>query len=211
MGCEITTGIDLGCAGYTVGGNNRLWLLNKNEILRYFKNADGGIEDIIKKETIVLLTYYVSFFVDAAIETLGGNSDLVVNGGQRSFQHNVVLTIPSGTQEVLKFITDLGLSNVVAIIESKSPNEQANFTNENKFFVFGLGNGLKLATNSNGLGVVNADLSGSTIVLQSFETSPHAEVELTYNVAPVAPTTTTKGQYATIESWIDRLLNNLSL
>jgi hypothetical protein len=211
MACEITTGINLGCSGYTVGGNNRLWLLNKNEILRSFKNADGGIEDIIKKETAAPGVYYVSFYVDAAIETLGGNSDLVVNGGQRSFQHNVVLTIPSGTQEVLKFIADLGLSNVVAIIESKNPNEQVNFLNENKFYVFGLGNGLKLATNSNGLGIVNADLAGSTIVLQSFETTPHSEVELTYNAVPVAPTTTTKGQYATIESWIDRLLDNTSL
>lgn len=211
MGCEITSGINLGCSGYTVGGNNRLWLLNKNEILRYFKNADGGVTDIVKKETAVPGTYYVSFYVDAAIETLGGNSDLVVNGGQRSFQHNVVLTIPSGTQEVLKFISELGLSNVVAIIESKTPNEQTNFTNENKFFVFGLGNGLKLATNSNGLGVVNADLAGSTIVLQSFETTPHSEVELVYDAAGVAPTATTAGEYTTIESWIDRLLDNTSL
>jgi len=67
----------------------------KNTLQNANLSTKKGIEDIVKKETAPSSgVWYTSFFVDAAIETLGGNSDLVVNGGQRSFQHNVVLTIP---------------------------------------------------------------------------------------------------------------------
>ncbi len=207
MACKITAGYAAGCKGYTVGGANNLYLINKSEIAKLFKNVDGGVIDIVKKETAVVGVYYTAFQVDFQEGTCGGSSELQNDG--RNFLHKVILTIPSGTQEVLALIKDLGLSNVVAIIESKTESEEVNFTTENEFHVFGLGNGLKMTVNVNAGGVGEADVSGSTLELTSTETSPHSQVQLIYDAANTpAPTVTSYGEYASMADWIAHLLDD---
>lgn len=207
--CLITEGIAQdSCEVYSVGGNNRVWLINKSQVEKIFYNTDGSIADIVLKETAPASGIWrVIYPVKAAAETATANSALVVATG-RHFLHRVALTIPLVTQESLNLLKELGLGNFFAIVESKTASEWPNFTNENKFFFVGGKNGMNNPEGDATLGLAVGDGQTIPVAISGAQTEPISEIRLTYAAVQVDPTTTVKGQYPTQEAWITRLLDS---
>ena len=211
--CNITSGSDLICK-YSVGGINRLWLMNKSEIDGY--SIDGttlGLTDLVMKATVNPLVFYTPFEFEFSDETGLATSELTVSNGQRYWSQTIGMSLPVQAQATINMINELGLSNLVAIIEAKSENTGP-FSAENQYFIFGLRNGLKAATISSSFGQANGDYSGFVLTLTGFSTEQHKEILLD-NGAYVAPTITagvvTAGVYPSYAKFIDRLMDDTDL
>lgn len=207
MGCLITAGNDFGgCDGYSVGGNNKLWLFNKAQVEKVMYGVNGEITDIVMKETAVPGVFYKPFQVKTGKESLNGQSPLVVAGVNKYFNHIVTFTMVGVTQEKIKLFTELGLSNVFAVEESKVVSNVPNFTTENRYYFLGGTNGMEMTVGDINLGLAVGDGQTMPITLEGSNTEPMAEVRLEYaavRVNPVLPST--PGEYPSFANWIARL------
>lgn len=210
--CIFTSGISAGACAYSVGGINNIWLMNKSEIAAYTQNVGSGVTDILMSETVVPGTFNVAYVYEFSEGTGLASTEMVESNGQKYFTHTIGLSIPSQTQANIMTIEALGLANVVAIVESKIANT-GNFATENKFYVFGLKNGLSMRTNTSGFGQAEGDYAGFVITLSKSATEMHREIQLTYGAAYIAPTLSplAAGTYPSYASWIARLLDDTDL
>lgn len=208
--CLITEGIDQdSCETYTVGGNNRVWLINKSQVEKIFYNTDGSVADIVLKNVSVGV-WRVMYPVKVADNTAGGNSELVIGTGKHLL-HRLVGTIPLVTQEALNLASEIGLGNFFALVETKTASEWPNFITENKIMFLGGKNGMTAESVAPNLGLAVADGQTIPFAIAGAQTKNMAEVRLTYNAVPVAPTNTTKGEYSSQADWIARLLDSAAI
>ena len=207
--CLITEGISQdSCEVYTVGGNNRVWLINKSQVEKIFYNTDGSIADIVLKETAPSSGIWrVMYPVKVADNTAGGNSELVIGTGKHLL-HRLVGTIPLVTQEALNLASEIGLGNFFALVETKTVSEWPDFRTENKIMFLGGKNGMTAESIAPNLGLAVADGQTIPFAIAGAQTENMAEVRLTYDATGVAPTPTTKGEYTSQAAWIARLLDN---
>lgn len=187
MGCLITTGIDLGCNPFNVGGINKIYLANIEDIASYTYNLDGSIEVITMVATKVF--YKFDFSDTTGLST----TELQINNGARSFLHGVGLSIPKLSQDVINTMTELAASKLVAIIESREARDVAPFLNQNRWHVFGAKNGLTATTLTSGSGQQQTDYSGFTIVLNGSEITEMIEL------------IPDSGTYTTIQAYVNTL------
>ena len=170
MSCLITNGISINCSGYVVGGINKIYLANLDDIASYTLNIDGSVEEIILVATKVIYKFDFS-------ETTGlSTSEFQNNGGAKNFLHGVGLSIPKMSQEVINKMQELGLSKVVAIVESKEPRDVAPYIGLNRWHIYGAKNGLTVTSMNSGSGQQATDYSGFTIVLNGTEASEMLEL-----------------------------------
>lgn len=208
MGCLITAGVDnASCDSYSVGGNNKLWLFNKAQVEKVMYGANGEITDIVMKETAPSSgIFYKPFQVKSGKESINGQSPLVVNGVNKYFNHTVVFTLTGVTQEKIKFFTELGLSTVFAVEESKVVSDVPNFTTENRYYFIGGTNGMEMTVGDINLGLAAGDGQTMPVTLEGANTAPMAEVRLEYAAIRVDPTLpSTPGEYPSFADWIARL------
>lgn len=170
MPCTMTAGVTLNCAGFTVGGVNRIQLANLSDISGYTYNLDNSIEEILMVGASV-------FYAFEFAETTGlATTELQVNGGTKNFLHGVGFSIPKMSQAIINTIEELGLSKVVAIVETRETRDVAPFINENRYHIYGMKNGLTATTITGGSGQQQTDASGFTLVLNGTEVTEMAEL-----------------------------------
>lgn len=188
MACLLTSDVAELCE-YTIGGINRIWLANKSEITGYVLNPDSSVESITMAAT-------KKFFKFEFSNTTGlATSSLQVNTGQKNWLQTIGMSIPRTEQAIINTIEELGLSNIVAIVESRVAQGAATpFEGENRYFVFGRLNGLKAATIESGFGQAETDYSGYVLTLTS------TEVESFKELVPDDVT------YATIQAYINTII-----
>lgn len=187
MGCIINEGVTLNCAGYTVGGINKIYLANLEDIASYTLNLDGSIEEIVMVATKV---FYKFEFADTTGLT---TSEFQNNAGTKNFLHGVGLSIPKMSQDIINTMQELGLSKVVALIESRESRDVAPFLGQNRWHVYGAKNGLTVTTMTSGSGQAQTDFSGFVVVLNGTETSEMIEL---------VPNSVT---YTTIQAYVNTL------
>jgi hypothetical protein len=187
MACLITSGVNELCE-YSVGGINRIWLANKIDIAGYVLNTDSSVQAITMQP--LKLFYQFEFSNSTGLAT----STIQINTGQKNFLQTVGFSIPRSEQAIINTIEDLGLSNVVAIVESRVAwPSGSTFEGENRYFVFGRLNGLKVATMNAGFGQAETDYSGFVLTLTSTETENYREL------------VPDSGTYTTIQAYIDTI------
>lgn len=176
MACEIEDGIVLDCGGYTVGGINKLYLANIEDVTLTRETTPGPELNAITDITMdVGKTFFVFDFTDGS-----GIATAALQGGgegantSKNFLHTVGWSSPAITQAIINVVKDMGLSRVIAIVESRNPNGAA--TPENRHYVYGIANGLQAATIEGGSGQNRADLAGFTFSMQGTEVEPQAEI-----------------------------------
>ena len=174
--CEIGDGIDLDCGGYTVGGINKLYPANKANVQLTRETSPGPEFNAVTGITMLNAdTFFVFDFTDGsaiATSSLQGGGEGA--GVSKNFQHIVGWSSPAITPAVLNVVKDIGLSRLIAIVESRNPNAAA--VVENRHYVLGPSNGLQAQTMEGGLGQNRADLVGFTFSLQGTEVEPQAEI-----------------------------------
>jgi len=112
MACLLTSDVAELCE-YTIGGINRIWLANKSEITGYVLNPDSSIESIT-------MAAAKTFFQFEFSNTTGlATSSLQVNTGQKNWLQTIGMSIPRTEQAIINLIEELGLANIVAIVESR--------------------------------------------------------------------------------------------
>lgn len=187
MGCIITNGVDLACNPFNVGGINKIYLANLDDIASYNYNLDGSIEEIVMKATKVF--YKFDFSESTGLTT----TELQNNNGAKSFLHGCGFSVPKLSQDVINTMTELAASKLVAIVESREARDVAPFLNQNRQHLFGGKNGLTATTLTGASGQNSTDYAGFTIVLNGSETTELLEI---------VPDSVT---YTTIQSYIDTL------
>jgi len=208
MACIITSGVDnASCSVYSVGGNNKIWLFNTAQVEKVMYGTIGEVTEIVMKETAPASgVFYKPFQAKSGKESINGKSPLVIAGPNKYFNHSVSFTLTGVTQEKIKFFTELGLSTVFALEESKVASLVPNFTTENRYYFIGGINGMEMTAGDIDLGLAVGDGQTIPITIEGANTDPMAEVRLEYNatrlafVLPVTP-----GEYPSFANWIDRL------
>ena len=188
MACLITDGLEGLCGQYTVGGNNRVILLNKAEIASFSTIAVRTNQNALG--TLVMWSGKQGYEISARSLSIGETSDLVGGGDAASAKHFsqvITFTVEGLSQEVSNFIYKLGLANVVAIIVT---NESNTAGDGNRIQIFGLYSGLDMTASPGGTGTAKTDLSGAAITLTGAETYFAKEVITADNDAFLVAVTT---------------------
>jgi hypothetical protein len=181
----VVEGLDADCGAYSIGGANRLILLNKSQIASYtLETTPGPAFGSLK--TLVMDSTFQGYEIAVTTKSLGFTT--AANGfddpaSSKNFQHTGTFTLGGTSQAVDNFIHDLGLANVVAVVVS---NEQNNAGTENRILVYGLGSGLNLTAVDGGTGTATTDLSGFVLTLSGADIYPAKEVITGANTAWLA-------------------------
>lgn len=176
MACVIEDGITLDCGGYTVGGINKLYLANVDNV-QLTRETTPGPE--LNAVTDITMLNADTFFVFDSTDGSGIATTALQGGGEgagvsKNFLHTIGFSSPAVAQAVINVSKDIGLSRLIAIVESRNPNGAT--VQENRHFVLGMSNGLQAATIEGGLGQNRADLVGFTFSLTGTEVEPQAEI-----------------------------------
>lgn len=176
MSCDLTKGIDLDC-GYKVGGINALYLANRNDIdvISHITNPgsddDKAIDDITMK---VGKVFYKFEFADG---TGSYTIDLQNNSGVRNWLHTVLLTVPKIDNQIALCLEEIGLSNVVAIVEGREKTiTGSNPGDENIHYLLGEDRGLVATAITGGPGQSETDPAGFQITLAGTQTTTGREL-----------------------------------
>lgn len=174
--CEITDGIALDCGGYTVGGITTLYLANRANVQLTRSVTPGPTLNAVTDITMLNADTFFQF----DLQDGSGIATAALQGGgegqntSKNFLHVVGWSSPAVTQAIINVVKDIGLSRLIAIVESRTPNGAA--TPENRHYILGIGSGLQSQTIEGGLGQNRGDLVGFTFSLQGTEVEPQAEI-----------------------------------
>jgi hypothetical protein len=176
MACLITGGIAGTCGEYSVGGNTRLILFNKDDLDESSIVYDNAGSDVNAVTDFDLKAGKVAYEIQAITDSVGTSMDLQ-NGDNPSsskfFLQTTTFNVAGAYQEVFNFIKDLGLAKVIALIETKTPATLPLVGN--KWIIAGFTTGLKATAITGGTGTGINDLAGFQITLSDGFTRPLVE------------------------------------
>lgn len=167
-----------------MGGIKTMYFFRKEWIEDYIKKGGSGADkealiDLFKKETITPGTYFVPVKREFKEDTAFGTS--VLDPANNVYTQTIGCFYPEMSAAINAAIIELGGANsrIVVLAEHRVKNLETGFTNENKWFLYGLENGLKLATHEQNTGVARTDAYGNNYTLVGQELEPSIEVLLT--------------------------------
>lgn len=144
--CAINAGITNSCDDLRrVGGvNKRLWVFNPFGV-SYTIDGDGYVTGI------TFPAYGGTYKFESQKNSHSGGSQLIVTeGGNRYFQHDVIMKVLATTPTDDEVIEQLAVGQNAFIMETRN----------NEFFIFGATQGLDLVTGIQNSGAVaNSDIS----------------------------------------------------
>lgn len=167
-----------------MGGIKTMYFFRKEWIDNVVKKGGSGADkeallDLFKKETITPGTYFVPVKREFKEDTAFGTS--VLDPANNTYTQTIGCFYPEISAAINAAIIELGGANsrIVVLAEHRVKNLETGFTNENKWFLYGLDNGLKLATHEQNTGVARTDPYGNNYTLVGQELEPSIEVLLT--------------------------------
>lgn len=176
MACLIT-GVAAGtCGQYSVGGNTRIILINAADLDIGSIVYDNAGSDINAVTDFDLKAGKVAYEIQAITDSIGTSASLQ-NGdnpaASKYFLQTTTFNIAGAYQEVFNFISELGLSKVIALIETKDTAVLPLVGN--KWILAGFTTGMKASVVEGGTGTGINDLAGFQVTLQDGFTRPLIE------------------------------------
>lgn len=157
MACGITRGVSITCDQLKRAGGlgKKVWGFNLTDLRR---SIDTSLENYI---TSIELTTYVTMyaFESGKFSHEYSVTQNVGEGGNVSFQHQLILRIPLTNPTAVASAEDLATSDTVWVIQ----------TNNNEFKILGAGAGLTSSALTDGSGRQVTDSSIATITLTGVE------------------------------------------
>lgn len=151
--CGIDSGIGVDCSKLrNVGGNNRrLWianLQNENGNIEFTEDASGYLNTVSFPDYEGLYQ-----FVGPKKGHSGGYTAVIQSGGNKFFQHDVIVKLLPGTPAEDVVIEDLLVSDVVVFME----------TNNSQVIVYGADNGMEMSAGVQNTGSEAASDTADTL------------------------------------------------
>lgn len=151
--CGIESGIGVDCSKLrNVGGNNkRLWianLQNENGNIEFTEDANGYLNSVSFPDYEGLYK-----FVGPKKAHSGGYTAVIQSGGNRFFQHDVIIKLLPGTPAEDFVVEDLLVSDVVVFLEN----------NNSQIIVYGADNGMDMSAGAQNSGQESASDTSDTL------------------------------------------------
>jgi len=150
MACIISNGIAREC-DFAVGGVDKVYLANKDDIESVAYAADGSVSGI----TMVTGATWYEFQPELNSASL--TQSLQVGNVSRYVQQTVVFSVASLNQEKIKTLDDLSLTTLVAMIKANDGNW---------YLVGDKGSGLKASALESTTGAAESDDAIATVTVQ---------------------------------------------